>query len=382
MYNKGLRCYQSTVQTVCDQLEEGLAIGNMCHDLCQLDTIKPTECPAHHHGKEVVFRAEVGESYPVVVKARTLDIESESENIVFWTDEDGNVNYPSRDEFTKIMENHLSINFNFSFPAQKGLFALWPHSLEKDSLTQIQNDWLFQSSMKNIWSLSLDPEYVFSRIFKEFDVFPEIIGTCGGLNFVEEVKPLKMPAYMDNVSFEGWVERVKLALVMLDLLEELETMFDHPVHLCDIKPEHFGLSDHGRMKYLDVDNVYLKPIVDKSVGDGSYCESDSDCDLFDCQGVCNMQDKKCEGGVTNNNLQVVCQKIFTGDGKLPFNFLNYPGLLTSKHSSKGLQEIVELCANPSRSESESRVAADESIFNSLKKRLKEVVSLHYRIKNS
>ena len=51
----------------------------------------------------------------------------------------------------------------------------------------------------------------------------------------------------------------------VNLVEELDNMFDHPVHLCDVKSEHFGLSVHGRAKYLDVDSVFLKPVVDKTV---------------------------------------------------------------------------------------------------------------------
>merc|ERR1719481_1395440 len=151
-------------------------------------------------------------------------------------------------------------------------------------------------------------------------------------------------------------------------------MFDHPVHLCDVKSEHFGLSVHGRVKYLDVDNVFLKPVVDKTVGDGTECEKHEDCDLFDCRGQCDQLTKKCKGEVVNNNLQVVCEKIFLGD-HLGFRFLGGTGLLVSKHASKGLQQTLQRCANPSNNKEGVRLGAGRYIFNTLYKTLREVVSI-------
>ena len=353
----------------------------MCQDLCKLDSFEPISCPPYHSGKQVVVDTMFRKNVPVVVKARTIDIEAESENIVYWKDEDDEIRYPTKEEFTKMMQNHLTVNYNLSLPVNKGLYSLWPHALTKDSLTQYQNDWLLQTTMKHLWSLSLDPEYVFSRLFKDFDVFPEILGTCGGLYMVERVEPINMPYFLQHVDFDGWVQRVKLGLLILDLLEEFDNMFDSPVYLCDMKSEHFGLSEHGRLKYLDVDNVFLKTVADKSVGDGSFCETHSDCDLFDCKGFCDLIENKCTGGVSNNNLQIVCEKIFLGQS-LNFKLLGSTGLLVSKHASRRLQEAVETCANPSKSETGSRIAADETMFKELKSSMKEIVSIHKDLQKS
>ena len=65
-----------------------------------------------------------------------------------------------------------------------------------------------------------------------------------------------------------------------------------------------------RIKYNDADNIYLKPVLDRSIGDGSKCVKHSDCDFFDCKGQCNLISKTCTGGVVNNNLQIVCEKIY------------------------------------------------------------------------
>ena len=114
-----------------------------------------------------------------------------------------NIGYPTIEEFTKMIENHLSINYNVSMPKQVGLFALWPHSLNKDSLTEFQNEWLLKSTEKNLWTLSLDTEYVFSRLFKEYGVFPEVMGTCGGLYVVEKLEPINMPSFIQSVEMQN-----------------------------------------------------------------------------------------------------------------------------------------------------------------------------------
>jgi len=61
-------------------------------------------------------------------------------------------------------------------------------------------------------------------------------------------------------------------LAILDLLDELETVFEEPIHLCDVKPEHFGISDTGRVKFLDLDSVFLKPYLGKVYFRVTQCE--------------------------------------------------------------------------------------------------------------
>ena len=89
------------------------------------------------------------------------------------------------------------------------------------------------------------------------------LGTCGGLFVVEALEPLSYPHYFTKLSFKQWSQRIAVALAILDLLDELETVFEEPIHLCDVKPEHFGISDTGRVKFLDLDSVFLKPYLGK-----------------------------------------------------------------------------------------------------------------------
>ena len=363
-------CSQSALATVCGQVEEGLAVGDMCRDLCHLQTVRPDGCPSYHSGKDVVFSAEFRGSLPVMVKARSLDLETDTEHVVYWTANNGSLQFSSLADFQEALETHLQINYNVGL--KKGLFSLWPHALHKDSLSEEENAWLRHSSMKNIWTLSLDPEFVYGRLFKEFAVFPEVYGTCGGLSFVEKLQPLDMPYFLQSVDFGGWVTRVKLALAILDLLEEFDEMFEFPVYLCDVKSEHFGLSGDGRVKYLDSDNVFLSPVADRTLGDGSECETDGDCDLFDCEGHCHLG--QCRGGRVNSNLAVVCQKIFLAQN-LGLKFLGGTGLLLSKHASSGLLHTLETCAGMRNVSTDQR----GQVLESLREQLKEVIYISQQL---
>lgn len=72
-----------------------------------------------------------------------------------------------------------------------------------------------------------------------------------------------MPGYWEHPTFQDWVERVNQALKILDVIDEVENLFDEPMYLCDMKHEHFGLSEHHRIKILDSDSVHFKSIAGK-----------------------------------------------------------------------------------------------------------------------
>ena len=120
--------------------------------------------------------------------------------------------------------------------------------------------------METVWSLIQDDEFVFAKLFETLEIFPTLYGTCGTLYVVEELEQLSSgPGIWDSKepSFKSFSKRVMVAMAIMDLLDELETVFDEPLHLCDVKASHFGISDRGRVKFLDLDSVFLKSILGK-----------------------------------------------------------------------------------------------------------------------
>lgn len=65
--------------------------------------------------------------------------------------------------------------------------------------------------------------------------------------------------------FDDFLKRVAVAMAIMDLLDELETVFEEPVFLCDIKPSHFGISDAGKVKFLDLDTIFFHNTLGKQI---------------------------------------------------------------------------------------------------------------------
>ena len=108
----------------------------------------------------------------------------------------------------------------------------------------------------------------------------------------------------------------------------------------------------------------------------SQCVQHSDCNYFDCRGVCDMITNTCQTEIANNNLQAVCEKIFLPRNRiLVGTFLGggTDGLLSSKHSNKRVRRALEKCANPSKSsDPKVRLAASNKV--ELYRALEEVMS--------
>ena len=52
------RDVDTIIEHLCNDVEEGRAIGGLCREFCQPSVLKPVQCQAWHGGKEIVFKAE------------------------------------------------------------------------------------------------------------------------------------------------------------------------------------------------------------------------------------------------------------------------------------------------------------------------------------
>ena len=144
----------TVINTICDQASKGRALGDMCIEMCEGQTVKPVKCQAGHEGKEVVFEATFRD-IEVFVKGRTVDLENDSDGSVSWTGDGGDKQFPDMEQFKMMVETHLKLNLNLSIEGNL-LFKLWPNILKRESFSEHQNEALLANSMKNIWTLILD----------------------------------------------------------------------------------------------------------------------------------------------------------------------------------------------------------------------------------
>lgn len=325
--------------------EEGTAVGSLCAPLCITGDIHSLTCHSFRATKEAVFSAE-WHNIKLVFKSVPKNIKA-----IHWYD-NGLVKYPTEKEFLSIIRTIVKNKFNLTLAYDTAirLSRLKPSYEEKNRKKR-------HKEMDNLWFLLQDNEYLLSVLFTDKDVFPQLLGTCGSYFAVEYLEPVPDISSLLTISdsLEEWGKRLKIAVQVLDLLEELETGFREPFHLCDVKIQHFGFVKSGnRLKFIDLDGVLPKSVIGSLMKEINTCNTDNDCDYMDCRSKCNKITHKCSTTIANNNLQIVCEKIFLG-WRLS-NTVIVPGLLMSQHTPSELASILRQCANPEDTEGKARMS--------------------------
>lgn len=274
-------------------------------------------------------------------------------NKLTYLDTSSKEHFPSENEFSSMIKNNIKLKFNISI-----------NNIDARKLSYVQDkqESMRQAEMQNVWSLVQDNEYLALLLYEKFDIFPKLLGSCGTLYAVQKLDSISgywhlMTLYDSQVE---WEKRIRISLMILDYLLFLEERLPEPMHICDVKMSHFGVSsDFRKIMYLDLDSVHPRSIVDKIISERSQCKQHSDCDFLDCRSFCNLITLKCEHGVVNNNLQMVCERIFLGwvmSGRVMV-----PGLLLGPRTPRVLIELLEICANPSSESGTPRAPATKEI---------------------
>ena len=206
-------------------------------------------------------------------------------------------------------------------------------ALELNSPTQLA---LF---INNFAVLISQEEYLFYKYYEAKPGVLKIYGTCGNFYAVEHAKSLGHQVREMKVE-----QRKQLALKFLDLFKSLDSNYvfkerlaaneslnnvdddnldedakitiqkgpdtvkyeTEPMQMCDVKLENFGLNDQQQLKLIDTDMVH----TDSYLFPAKVCSSHEDCHYFDCKSYCDPNKKRCLTQRINNNLQVLCEKIF------------------------------------------------------------------------
>lgn len=297
----------------------------------------------------------------IVFKSPKVNFKSE---LIHWVDQYENKHYPSESEFIVMIKNNVKTKFNLNI-----------NDVDAQKMSSMQYDvYPRHVEMNNIWLLMQDNEYLALLLYEKYDVFPKLIGSCGSMYAVQKLKLISGYWHLISLydSKKEWHRRVKVSLMILEYLNELEDKLPEPLHICDVKMNHFGITDDlKKVKYLDIDSVHPRSVVNNILANGSPCVFHSDCDFFDCRTFCNQITKKCQHTVANNNLQIVCERIFLG--WMMSKWVLVPGLLLGPHSPQMLIEILESCANPAQEEGLPRAPAPKEMFKRLHNLLKHML---------
>lgn len=278
--------------------------------------------------------------------------------IINWSGTSRN-SYQSENYYSNLIKTTIKLKFNVSVTnvdAEKILYVYFSSKWPRRS-----------RQIGNIQTLMENNEYVALILYERFEVFPKLVGTCGMLYAVQKLNTVSGFWHLMTLydSRDEWIKRIKIAIKILEFLARLENGLPEPLLICNVKMDHFGMTDDfKKVMYLDLDSVHPVSIASRITGDGSECKTHSDCDFLNCRSFCNLITLKCQHGVVNNNLQIVCERIFLGwvmSGKVMV-----PGLLMGPHTPHILIELLEECANPAGETEMPRAPATKEIGKRLR----------------
>lgn len=341
----------------CTSFSNGAAAGNLCSELCQPE-IEPSLACHNYHEKSTVFSVQWNHTDIVFKSAKKFSSQTDTKNL---QDTGGNF-YQSENYYSNLIKTAIKLKFNISINNAEAVKLLYVYFSIK---------WPYKNRVvENIRTLIEDNEYLALILYERFDVFPKLIGTCGTLYAVQKLNTVSGFWHLVTLydSHDEWIKRVKIAIKILDFLVRLESCLPEPLLICNVKINHFGMTDDfKKVMYLDLDSVHPVSVAGQITGDGTKCKIHSDCDFMNCRSFCNLITLKCQHGVVNNNLQIVCERVFLGwvmSGKVMV-----PGLLMGPHTPHVLIELLEECANPAGETETPRAPATKEI----RKRLRDLL---------
>lgn len=201
--------------------------------------------------------------------------------------------------FISHVSNHVKNELSFFeldkiMTEQKILELLWqPHSLEKLSF----------ADMSSLWLLIQRDEFIKLQLLQDMKHIPRVYGFCGKFYAVEGVETLEQFSFSPFKKPMPWKKRLKTALDFLELTQEFSKTLLGKLHHCDIQPGNFGITKAARVVAIDIDTVFHSKQM-KDFLEQPTCESDKQCDFFDCMSACNVTEHQCSRNILTNNLQV------------------------------------------------------------------------------
>lgn len=310
----------------------------LCQELCVQDVASQITCHTLHLNKAAVFTLTNHDSKKVVKSVidaaeRVVAVEGvqDEPDDLYWNQKFEQQHIPSKEDFFTLVTTYVN-NFVGSEVKWEVISKLVNYShLYSTEEESPENHRIFGKLIQ-------DHEFLTSVVFEELHLFPKITGICESYYAVEYFEPLtRNPLQPFTMT---WRNRLWKALDLLKYIGRLETVGREPIHLCDVKHDHFGWDKGDRLAFLDLDSVLYESSLLKMMENTPYCSSHEDCSYFDCKGRCHHRTNRCEMERSNTNLQVICDKIFLGNTD---SLLSLYGLLVSSERTEDLEEALELC---------------------------------------
>ncbi|XP_044514036.1 divergent protein kinase domain 1C [Gracilinanus agilis] len=322
---------------LCHDYQGGTLMGDLCEDLCVAGKLVYQRCLYYERGKKVLQATWHGQ--PVVLKSKKEAFSSFQPLDLLDEEVEGSKDFPEAELLLMVaieVKNALGLELSNSTMGPLWSGRKGPH-------------WKVQ--VASMWSLLQQEEYIYFSLLQDFSRHVlQVLGSCGHFYAVEYLAaghprhrtlfPLEEAIGIPLVSDQGQAKAINnIALSFLDMVNHFDNDFSHRLHLCDIKPENFAIRSDFTVVAIDVDMAFFEPKMRDILEQN--CTGDEDCNFFDCFSKCDLRINKCGAQRVNNNLQVICDKIFRH--WFPSNFRNSAITLQLQEQ---LEKAVHECADP------------------------------------
>ncbi|KAL4234892.1 Family with sequence similarity 69 member C [Mactra antiquata] len=292
------------ISDICERYRRGEIAGSFCQPLCEDKTLHFIKCVNYRDGKTVMFmtcdKCISEETFEIVFKMKW---NFDAERLLY-------VPYIEDETYKQFIENAESLvkdSLKLShYPFSDGediLSFAWNWDFNKFVKNQKSKLEASKIAVDSVLSLISQSEYAMSKMLYNYTFIPKIYGSCGPAYFVEKTPTLSQYEFefFKSFSYERWKERARVAVRLIELMEKLRT-FKQDLHLCDMKLDNFGIRNNGEITLIDTDSCFFNNGLMEQFK-YSDCTKHSDCDFFDCRGLCDVTSSKCFIKRSNNNMQ-------------------------------------------------------------------------------
>lgn len=324
---------------LCKDFINGNTGGNLCHDLCTSGELVVQDCLAHKNTTVVFSGTWRRNDIVFKTKRRPHHVEKLEDLLSIGVSDDEPTAGDEKlfKNFVLRVFEHVQNELSFfrlkdilNISEQRVLEVLWhPHPLGE----------LTWADMSSLWFLIQRDEFIKLQLLKEMRHIPRVYGFCGSFYAVEKVETLEEFSFTPFKRPMPWKKRLNAALDFLDLSVEFTKTPLGQLHHCDIQPGNFGVAKDKRVVALDIDSVFATKQMEDFLEQPT-CESNKQCDFFDCMSACNTTEHKCSRKILTNNLQIICRDIL-------LSHWGQPGLLQRApiHAQNKLSPVLSDCAS-------------------------------------
>ncbi|XP_074618690.1 divergent protein kinase domain 1C-like isoform X2 [Acropora palmata] len=347
----------------CKDFNEGITGGNLCNDLCKNNQLVLHDCQAHKNTTIVFFGAWNNKQVVFKTKEKPQNF-IPLKDLIFNEFNENPTHVQNQGKYYKRFISHVFEHVINELSVEKLRETMTPHSTLELLWHPFTVGKLSWADMSALWRLIQRDEFIKLQLLQDMKHIPKVYGFCGSFYAMEQVTPLSDCGPSLLIKPIPWKKRVNISMDFLELSKEFsKSSLGHLYH-CDVQPSNFGITKDEHIVATDIDHVFASKLI-KNFLEEPTCESDSQCDFFDCKGLCNQSAHHCSRNILTNNLQEICKYIFVSSWIDPGLLQRAPVFAQNKLSS-----ILNECASekllPWKHKKEAR------IYRQLKKILTEL----------